>query len=205
MNRIVTTHVNYRGSSNPVSSLKENSNLKVIVECSHGQREVRWYRRNQLCRKCVAEQGLYNTSKPGREITWGDKISRVKKGVKFSERHKKALSIAQYGVSEQDWPGFYLKGQVHQLRDSFEYREFRKTIMQRDNYTCQLTGMRGKLNVHHIEAISTSLEKVLDPSNVVTLHASVHKLFHDIYGRGYNTKEQFNEFLLKIKEEAIYG
>ena len=77
--------------------------------------------------------------------------------------------------------------------------------MLRDNYTCQLTGMRGKLNVHHIEAISVSPEKALDPSNVITLHASIHKLFHDIYGRGHNNREQFNEFLIRIKEELVYG
>lgn len=205
MNKIITTHVSYRGSTVPVDQLKSSSNLKITVECSHGQREVRWNRRHHLCRKCVSEQGLYNTSKPGREITWGDKISKVKKGVKFSESHKKALSIAQYGVTEQDWPGFYLKGQVHQLRDSLEYREFRKSIMQRDDYSCQITGMRGKLNVHHLDAISTSFEKALDPNNAITLHSSVHKLFHDLYGRGNNTKEQFNEFLTKIKEELTYG
>lgn len=205
MNRIITTHVRYRGSIVSIDSLKDSSNIKVKVECLHGQREVRWNRRHQLCRKCVAELGLYNTSKPGREITWGQKISKVKKGIKFSNAHRKALSIAQYGVEEHDWPGFYIKGEIHKLRDSLEYREFRKSIMQRDNYRCRITGMRGKLNIHHLESISSCLEKALDPDNVITLHASVHKLFHDIYGRGHNTKEQFNEFLLKIKEELIYG
>jgi hypothetical protein len=205
MNRVVTSHVEYRGSIIPVEDLKDNSNIKVIVECLHGQREVRWNRRHQLCRKCVADQGLYNTSKPGREISWGDKISEAKKGIKFSEQHKRALSVAQYGVAQEDWPGFYIKGELHKIRDSIEYKEFRKAAMKRDNYTCRITGMRGKLNVHHLEGVTLSPEKVLDLNNVITLHSSVHKLFHDIYGRGYNTSEQFQEFLLKIKEEMIYG
>lgn len=205
MNKIITTYISYRGSTIPVEQLKSSSNLQITVECSHGQRKVRWNRRYQLCRKCVAEQGLYNTSKPGRVITWGNKISKVKKGIKFSDAHKKALSVAQYGSTEQDWPGFYIKGKVHQLRDSIEYKEFRKSVMQRDNFTCQITGMHGKLNVHHIDAISASFEKALDPENAITLHTSVHKLFHDIYGRGHNTKNQFQEFLLKLKEELVYG
>jgi hypothetical protein len=205
MNRIITTHVIYRGSTIPVESLKTQSQLRVEVECSHGRRFIRWCRRNQLCKQCAVEAGVFNTSPKGREITWGNKISKAKVGVKFSKQHKRALSVAQYGVAEEDWPGFYVKGPVHKLRDSVEYVEFRKSIMLRDNYTCQLTGMRGKLNVHHIEAISSSLEKALDPDNVITLHASIHKLFHDIYGRGHNTREQFNEFLLKIREEVIYG
>lgn len=91
MNKVVTKTILYRGTEISVDNLKENSQLKVIVECSHGQREVRWCRRHQLCRKCVAETGLYNTSKPGRVITWGDKISKSKKGVLATEEHKKAL------------------------------------------------------------------------------------------------------------------
>lgn len=204
MNRVVTTHVEYRGSLIPVDELKDNSNIKIIVECPHGQREVRWNRRNQLCRSCVSEAGLYNTSKPGRKITWGHKISEAKKGKQFSYRHRKALSIAQYGSEDNDWPGFYNKSKFHKLRDSIEYINFRKAVMKRDNYTCQLTGMRGKLNVHHIESLTDNIEKALDLNNAITLHASVHKTFHDIYGRGNNTLAQFQEFIKKIKEE-VYG
>src|ERR1700677_3768175 len=121
MNNLITTHVTYRGNSIPVEQLKENSNLKVVVQCHHGQREVRWNRRHQLCRKCVAELGLYSTSKAGREITWGDKISKAKKGKSFSEDHRVALSKAQYGVDDLNWPGFYHKSEVHKIRDSQEY------------------------------------------------------------------------------------
>lgn len=91
MNKVITSHVYYRGSLVPVESLKENSNIKVLVECPHGQRFVRWSRRNQLCRKCASELGLYDTSKPGRAITWGDKISSSKKGKKLSDQHRQSL------------------------------------------------------------------------------------------------------------------
>jgi hypothetical protein len=85
----------YRGSLISVNDLKDNSNVKVVVECPHGQRVVRWSRRHQLCRNCASEQGLYSTSKPGRKITWGDKISEAKKGKKATEEHKKALVEAR--------------------------------------------------------------------------------------------------------------
>lgn len=195
MNKVITKTVTIRGQEKSIDQLKENSNKKVTVECKHGQREVRWCRRHQQCRKCVAEAGLYNTSKVGRKITWGDKISKAKKGVKLSELHKKELSIAQYECSKDDWPGFYKKSDVQRLRDSVEYLEFRKYIFKRDGYKCQITGLDGKLEMHHVESMNHNLSKALDPSNVITLHKSVHKEFHDLHGRGNNTREQFDEFV----------
>lgn len=98
MNKVITKTVISRGKEIPVSELKENSNIRVIVECPHGQREVRWCRRHNLCYKCNTEAGKYNTSPKGRIITWGDKISKVKKGVPQTEEAKRAHSLATIGV-----------------------------------------------------------------------------------------------------------
>jgi hypothetical protein len=201
MNKIITTHVIYRSSTIPVEQLKEQSNLKVIVECKHGQREVRWCRRNALCRQCCVEAGLCNTSKPGRVITWGDKISKAKKGIKATDAHKKALSVAQYDIDESEWKGFYDKSDVAKIRDSIEYREFRERIMERDDFKCQLTGMTGRLEVHHIIGVSKDASKILDMDNAITLHENVHDLFHSEYGNKKNTAEQFEEFKKSLCKE----
>ncbi len=71
--------------------LSEQSQIEIIVECKHGQRQVRWNRRFQSCKQCAVEAGVYNTSPKGRVITWGDKISEAKSGIKFTEKHKGAL------------------------------------------------------------------------------------------------------------------
>jgi hypothetical protein len=91
MNKLITTHVVIRGVTVPVSLLKDNSNAKVTVECQHGQREIRWSRRDNLCKKCAIGKGIFNTSKKGREVSWGNKISKSKKGHKLSEAHKQSL------------------------------------------------------------------------------------------------------------------
>jgi hypothetical protein len=98
MNRVITTHVTYRGSLIPVDQLKEQSGIYVEIECTHGRRQVRWNRRHSRCRQCLIDAGAFNTSKPGRKITWGDKISASKKGVPLTDDHKKALSISHLGV-----------------------------------------------------------------------------------------------------------
>lgn len=123
MNKIVSKTVMYRGKEIAVESLKENSNIKITVECKHGQRQVKWSRRNQLCKKCSAEIGLFNTSKAGRAVTWGDKISAAKKNVKLSDDHKKSLIKARIkkicekkNIDESNFDGFPTKGIQFKLR-----------------------------------------------------------------------------------------
>jgi hypothetical protein len=123
MNRIITKYVTYRGQKISVDDLKPNSNIKIEVECKHGRRMVKWCRRQQLCRKCCSEAGTYNTSPKGRKITWGDKISKAKKGKKLSVEHKRAL-VAQrktkycqrVGIKETDFVGFPTSGLQFKLR-----------------------------------------------------------------------------------------
>ena len=70
------------------------------------------------------------------------------------------------------------------LYDTAELKTFAKTILQRDNYTCQQCGDRNHkgrgrrcgLEVHHIVAIAEDHTLALDPDNAVTLCASCHRL-----------------------------
>ena len=75
------------------------------------------------------------------------------------------------------------------------YDDFIKQVLERDDYTCQITGKRGgKLEVHHLNCFSDFKEERTDMNNGITLSKEIHKLFHKIYGNRHNTKEQFEEF-----------
>ena len=75
------------------------------------------------------------------------------------------------------------------------YDDFIKQVLERDNYTCQLTGKRGgKLEVHHLNCFSDFKEGRTDMNNCITLSKEIHRLFHKIYGNRHNIKEQFEEF-----------
>ena len=77
-----------------------------------------------------------------------------------------------------------------------EYTEFTRKVLQRDNYTCKCCNKQGSnLEVHHINGFNWDKEGRLDFSNVVTLCKACHNNFHDKYGRGNNTKQQFEEWL----------
>jgi hypothetical protein len=88
--------------------------------------------------------------------------------------------------------------QNHAIRTSLEFQEWRKSCYDRDNYTCQKTGVRGGiLHVHHIESFHCNHELRYDVNNGITLSASVHYEFHNTYGFTNNTKEQFQKFMME--------
>lgn len=81
-------------------------------------------------------------------------------------------------------------------RKDIASQQFTKEIMERDDYTCQLTGNRkSHHNVHHLNGFDNFVEQRLDKNNAITLTEEIHKEFHLLYGYGNNTKEQFYEFV----------
>jgi endogenous inhibitor of DNA gyrase (YacG/DUF329 family) len=79
-----------------------------------------------------------------------------------------------------------------------EYKQWIKDVYKRDNYTCQVCGdsTGGNLNAHHIESYMSSPAHRTKLSNGITMCEYCHKNFHHIYGRGNNTRDQYNEFLM---------
>ena len=80
-------------------------------------------------------------------------------------------------------------------RISEELKKWRLDVLERDNYTCQITGKRGgELNCHHLNSYHWDKENRTNVDNGITLSKEIHELFHHIYGYKNNTKEQFEEF-----------
>lgn len=85
------------------------------------------------------------------------------------------------------------------------YSKFIKTILKRDNYTCQCCGRNIELEVHHLYSYSKHKELATDINNGITLCRKCHKIFHYKYGQGENTKKQFEEFLIKYYCKTLNG
>ena len=76
------------------------------------------------------------------------------------------------------------------------YTDFIKSVLQRDKYVCHRCNCTNShLNVHHLNSYDWYIDGRTDVKNAVTLCDKCHKNFHLLYGRGNNTKEQFEEWM----------
>lgn len=92
------------------------------------------------------------------------------------------------------------KGGVSTERERFmqtkEYKDWRMSVFERDNFTCQKCGQVGyDLNAHHIKNYADNEDCRTDIDNGTTLCEECHRLFHSTYGIQNNNELQFEEFL----------
>lgn len=77
--------------------------------------------------------------------------------------------ILHMGVNHHNWrggPNSILKA----VRSLYEYRQWRSDIFQRDDYTCQICGIKGyKLNADHIKAFSL----IIKENNIKTIQEAL--------------------------------
>lgn len=66
-----------------------------------------------------------------------------------------------------------------ETRRSTEYKEWRKAVYERDDYTCQACGEKGgKLNAHHIKQFAYFPNERLNVDNGITLCEKCHHAVH---------------------------
>ena len=83
-------------------------------------------------------------------------------------------------------------------RDTSDNKDFIRRVMARDHYTCKVCGKtkdEESLQVHHLNGYNWCVDGRTDDNNGITLCIDCHYNFHSIYGRGNNTKEQFEEWI----------
>lgn len=92
--------------------------------------------------------------------------------------YRVSQSKKQWGSASHLWKGGKTVG-VRRLRNHPLYDEWRRSVFERDKYTCQCCGAYGgRLTAHHIVSVSENPRKALRISNGQTLcwgcHSNVH-------------------------------
>lgn len=152
-------------------------------------------RESKLCSSCATKElwkspeYVTNTIKAMKEAAHVNK-ERLIKNLKWSMTldERKAIS----GPNSPLWKGNEVERDTHK---GFEYREWRKAVHRKCNYTCKKCGQfKGELQAHHIKAYRYKATRY-DVDNGVTLCKSCHKTFHSKYGTIKFSPLDFKEFL----------
>jgi hypothetical protein len=99
------------------------------------------------------------------------------------------------GSNHHFWKGGITPINV-KIRTSVEAILWRKSVYERDKYTCQKCAKVGnKLRAHHINNFADFPELRFAIDNGITLCNNCHKGFHKIYGNKSNIIEQLYEYI----------
>lgn len=155
-----------------VNDLPRYSNAKVIVKCD-------------CCGKEKQEE-----------------YSRYRETLRENKKNyciKCYSTVINTGCNNYRWNPSLTDEEREQKRRSLPgYVDFIKKVLARDNYICKCCGKtNARMEVHHLDGYDWCKEKRTDIANGITLCKNCHKNFHTKYGRGGNTKEQFEEWIGK--------
>lgn len=141
------------------------------------------YDTSRYCsRKCqIFGQSKMKSGKKPYQMTdkTREKMSRVKSGVPIWGGKRSGMTWVK-GENNKNWKGGIT------LLDTMERKKFKKTmqklILERDNYTCQICGGKGKdLQVDHIQSWAEYIELRFKMENCRTLCALCH--YQITYGK----------------------
>lgn len=156
----------------------ENKRRRTIINCEHCNKEVEVKTfdikrgKGRFCSKrcsCLANVNV---------------ISKRFKGKKQSYESRKKRSEATKGEKGHNWQGGK-KSESMVIRSSFEMKEWRTAVFERDDFTCQLCGERGgRLNAHHIFSFAEYPDDRFVVDNGSTLCKDCHDIMSSIQKMG---------------------
>lgn len=184
--------VGFSGENNPFhgKSHTEESRRKVSLtkksQRLKGKRSALFKRVKVKCDQCE-------------KVVW--KIpylaKRSKRQFCSNDCHYKWNSENLVGKNSPSWKP-YLSDEDREPRRMTEgYYEFIRNVNEKYDYTCVVCGFRSTkrgIHVHHLNGYNWDKENRTNIKNAVTLCESCHRGFHDLYGYGDNTKEQFESY-----------
>jgi len=97
------------------------------------------------------------------------------------------------GENHPNWKGG-ISSERARTSASREYKAWRVSVFERDHHKCVCCEETKEVQTHHLVPYRDNKALSMDISNGATVCPTCHRLFHKIYGRKNNTKEQFETF-----------
>lgn len=208
----------------------ENLNTRDIAELvygkrSHGPNIAGWMERFSIDRRDRSEAVAMQWA--GNDVRREQQAERVKMNMGAGTPSRKRLievmqtkeykikhSISKtgerngmFGVTGKSHPKWN-ENRTHEQRKIDrqlpEHAKWRKAVMGRDRFTCQVCGYNkgGRLVAHHLNGYNWDVKNRTNTNNGVTLCETCHLDFHKEYGFGNNTAVQFECFQNGIKSDG---
>ncbi|MEK4873124.1 HNH endonuclease [Niallia sp. FSL W8-1348] len=179
-----------------------NGIKKPFSYCKECERE---YNNNRYTRTCEICNKVYKSGRKDNKMCVDCRNELMKENkvmYKYKERNFKGEKNPMYGRQRfgKENPN-YNPDKTDEEREKERlvegYGIWRTKVYERDNYTCRCCGYdKGSiLTAHHLDSWDWCKEKRLDVNNGITLCKKCHKKFHDKYGYGHNTKQQFISYM----------
>ena len=154
-----------------IADLPHGSEVKVPVECDHCKQKY--------------------------SVVYYDYLKHNHDGKTYCRHCYSSIFLS--GENSPHWNINLTNEEREQNRDTKENRLLIQSVLFRDNYKCQCCGKNisgdKQAEVHHLDGWNWCIEKRYDVTNCVSLCGRCHYNFHMNYGRGNNTKQQFEEWI----------
>lgn len=152
--------------------------ISEALKKAHKNKPGKW-RKDYSCtdelRKKMSEK--YKGRKLSAE--WIEKRTKSQRGLKRSLETRKKISQAKKGENSPLWKGGVSKKNNSERKifmSSFEYREWRRSVFVRDNYTCVFCKVKGgSLHADHIKPYLLYPDLRLSLENGRTLCVDCHR------------------------------
>lgn len=148
-------------------------------------------------KKCESlRKGGEKISKKRKELFLNGKLKHWNEGKHHSEETKRKLSLAnkgkRMGADNHNWKGGLYNGYTvwkRRIVESYDFKQFRLKIYERDNYCCQMCGKEsnGDLQLHHIKVVHKFKDLIMEEKNCITLCKKCHTKIR-------NHEEEWEEF-----------
>lgn len=162
-----------KGVYNPTSRNKSNRVDKECLGCKkHFSTRASWTHVKCCSKKCSVEYRK-TLNRPG-----------PNKGKKFSvetKQKQRAAKLGFRGPQHWNWKGGSesQRNERHRMMGQDEYKQWRKSVFERDNWTCRACGEKGLyLEAHHIKPWKLFPEVRFDLVNGLSLCLRCHKDVH---------------------------